>query len=450
VGYLGDKLDPRAFGVQGFVMDNAVTIEADLPLAEAEHRLSAAARTEILIYCGVWIVLLNLVTPASGFHIVPFSFLLKNKLHLSANALATFSLYAAIPAYFAFAFGVVRDFWSPFGLGDRGYFILFGGISAALFAITAFVPVSLPMMLIVSFLGTFFFLFMWGGWNGLGAVIGQRYAMSGQISALWNFAGTVTIFLALLSGGLLSDRLEQQNLGIAVRTLFLLVAATMAVITIVGLWKPALVFAHLEGPPRERRNLLADLGRLFRHWPIYPALAIWCAWNFSPGGSTVLQYYLSNTLHANDAQWGAYNAIASVASVPAYILFGYLSPRVSLSKLLWWGTIFAVPQVTTLLLIHSAQAALLAAVAVGLLGGVATAAYMDLLIRSCPSGLEGTMMMMAWSLYALSTNVGNFFGTSLYEYGGFTLCVAATTLVYASILPMLLFVPRRLIVSADD
>ncbi|HJW41799.1 MAG TPA: hypothetical protein VJ476_11295, partial [Rhizomicrobium sp.] len=153
------------------------------PLTEGTPGLGTAARMRILVYCGVWIVLLNLVTPSSGFHVVPLSFVLKNKLHLSAHELAAFSAWAGIPAYFAFAFGVVRDYWSPLRLGDRGYFILFGALSAAVFAIYAFVPVSLAMMLAASIVGTICFLFLWGGWNGLGSVIGQRYAMSGQISA---------------------------------------------------------------------------------------------------------------------------------------------------------------------------------------------------------------------------------------------------------------------------
>ena len=42
-------------------------------------------------------------------------------------------------------------------------------------------------------------------------------------------------------------------------------------------------------------------------------------WNFSPGSQTVLQYYLSNTLHASDTQWGAFNAIASIFAVPTYV-----------------------------------------------------------------------------------------------------------------------------------
>ena len=411
---------------------------------------AGAERTRILLYCGAVIVALHFINPSSGFHVIPFSFVLKNRLHLSANGLATFATWAAIPAYLSFAFGIVRDFWSPFGLGDRGYLILFGGLAAALYAVFAFVPLSLGMLLVSSLAGTSCFLFLWSAWNGLGSTIGQQLSMSGRISSLWNFGATVTVFAALAFGGVLSGWLEEQSAGGAVRVLFLLMAVVMVAIAALGLWKPDAVYSHLHRARAEKRDFAADIARLVRHWPIYPALACWLLWNFSPGGSTVLQYYMANTLHASDAQWGAYSAINSISFVPTFLLFGYLSPRYSLSTLLWWGTLVAVPQALPLLFVHSANQVLLAAIPMGLMGGVATAAYLDLLMRSCPKGLEGTLMMLAWSMFALSSNFGNLLGTNLYEFhGGFVVCVAATTVVYAAILPAIALVPKKLIAYPD-
>ena len=41
------------------------------------------------------------------------------------------------------------------------------------------------------------------------------------------------------------------------------------------------------------------------------------------------------------------------------------------------------------------------------MGGVATAAYLDLLIRSCPKGLEGTIMMASNALYFVMSRGGD-------------------------------------------
>jgi MFS family permease len=419
-------------------------VEADAP------HLSAPDRATILFYSGAIIVALHFVNLSSGVQVIPLSFVLKNKLHLSATELAFFSLWAGIPAYLSFAFGMVRDFWSPFRLGDRGYFILFGGLAAAVFASFAFLDVTVTMLFVSVLLISICFLFMWSACNGLASTIGQRHAMSGQMSALWNFGGTLSIVAALFVGGVLSEILERLSTVGAVRALFLIMAGVMALIAMLGLLKPRAVFAGLGRENPERRDVLADLSRLVRHWPIYPALTIWLLWNFSPGTLTVLQYYLSNTLHASDTQWGEYNSIFFAAAVPTFVLFGFLSSRFSLATLLWLGAGLGVTQMLPLLFVHSANGALIAAVPIGLTGGLATAAYIDLLIRACPKGLEGTMMMMAWSMYAVAVNFGNLWGTNLYDYhGGFVACVIATTLVYALILPTILLVPKKLIATAD-
>ena len=86
----------------------------------------------------------------------------------------------------------------------------------------------------------------------------------------------------------------------------------------------------------------------------------------------------------------------------------------------------------------------------GLMGGIATAAFWDLIIRSCPPGLQGTMVMMSTGLNAVVSRFGDLLGTTLYDYyGGFAACVIAITIVYALILPALSLIPKRLIVTAD-
>ena len=181
-----------------------------------------------------------------------------------------------------------------------------------------------------------------------------------------------------------------------------------------------------------------------------PGSADLLLWNFAPGSATPLQYYLQNTLHAEDTQWGQWNAIVGASAIPTFMLFGLLCQKLPLNTLLLWGTVVAVPQMVPLLFIHSVSGALIAAVPIGLMGGVATAAYLDLLIRSCPRGLQGTTLMMAGSLYWIADRFGDVLGTNLYEYyGGFAACVIAITVVYALILPTLLLVPKRLIATAD-
>jgi len=412
--------------------------------------LPRSVRQRIIFYLGALIVLLAFGAPFGGLMDIPISFFLKNKLNLTAHEVAEFRLVSAIPLYLSFVFGFIRDTWNPFGMRDRGFMLLFGAISAGLYVFFAFTPITSVTLLVAVVLLTTSFLFVASAQNGLTSVIGQQHAMSGQISATWNIFASIPAIAALLIGGTLSDLLEYRNADQAARILFLVGAAIMATVAVYALWKPRSVFDNVRTERGTAVHRLKDFKRLVRHWPIYPALLIWLLWNFAPGSATPLQYYLQNTLHAGDAQWGQWNAIFAASFIPTFMVFGFLCQRFALKALLLWGTIIAVPQMVPLLFIHSVTGALIAAVPIGLMGGVATAAYLDLIIRSCPRGLQGTTLMMSSGLFFISSRFGDVLGTNLYDhYGGFFTCVIAITVVYALILPTLLLVPKRLTATAD-
>jgi len=432
------------------MMTDRPAAAAVVTAATASASLPQSIRQRIFLYLGVLIILLAFGSPHGGLIDIPISFFLKNKLHLQAHEVAIFRVVSAIPLYLSFVFGFIRDTWNPFGMRDRGYMMLFGAITAGFYLYFAFTPVTYVALLIAIVLLTTAFLFVASAQNGLTSTIGQQHAISGQISAVWNIFASIPTVAALLIGGALSDLLEERNVDQAARILFLIGAAATASVAAYAVWKPSSVFDNVRYEQGTAAHPLNDLKRLVLHWPVYPALLIWLLWNFAPGSATSLQYFLQNTLHADDAHWGQWNAIFAASFIPTFMVFGVLCRSFPLKTLLLWGTVIAVPQLVPLLFIHSVTGALIAAVPIGLMGGVATAAYLDLIIRSCPRGLQGTTLMMSGSLYFIAARFGDILGTNLYDYyGGFAACVFATTAVYALILPTLLLVPERLIATAD-
>ncbi len=419
-------------------------------VAASAADLSPSERHGIFLYLGILIVLLAFGGPAGGLIDIPISFFLKNRLHLTAQEVAAFRLIAAIPLYLSFVFGFMRDTWNPLGMRDRGFMLLFGGVTALLYVLFAFTPMSYATLLFAVVVLTASFLFVSSAQNGLTSVIGQQHAMTGQVSAVWNVFLSIPTVGALLIGGKLSGLLEEKDPDQALRILFLVGAAIMTAIALYALWKPAEVFDNIRIENGTGYRPIEDLKRLVGHWPVYPAMLIWLLWNFAPGSTTPLQYHLQNALHATDAQWGEWNAIFAASFIPTYIVYGLLCRKFPLKTLLLWGTFLAIPQMVPLLFIDTVTQALIAAIPIGLMGGLATGAYLDLIIRSCPRGLQGTTLMMSWSLYYVVSRFGDVLGTHLYDrYGGFTVCVMAITIVYALILPSLLLVPKHLIATAD-
>jgi hypothetical protein len=180
-------------------------------LAAAPSVLPAGVRMRIVIYLGVLLVLLGFGSPGGGLIGLPISFLLKNKLHLTAHDMAIFGLIAGAPSSVSFLFGFARDTWNPFGMRDRGFMVLFGGLCAAGYVLFAFTPVTYQSLLMASLLLGTSFLFVSSAQNGLTSSIGQQHVMSGQISAAWNIFGSLPGIAALILGGFLSDLMERQD-----------------------------------------------------------------------------------------------------------------------------------------------------------------------------------------------------------------------------------------------
>jgi hypothetical protein len=281
---------------------------------------------------------------------------------------------------------------------------------------------------------------------GLTALIGQERLMSGRLSVIWNIASVLPYAAGAFASGYISDHFAPKDT-------FRLEAALCLLIGVWAIWNPRAVFSHAYEKPQARgTGFVGDIKRLVKHRAVYPAVLCMFLFSFAPGAVTPLQFYLTNKLHASDAVFSNYYGLFVISFIPTFLLYGFLCKKVPLNKLLWWGTIVAVPQMIPLALIHSANLALVMAVPIGLMGGVATAAYYDLAMRSCPPGLQGTLMMMVDGVLVLSQRGGDVLGSKIYNSSqqyGFLYCVIATTAVYALILPTILLIPRALIATAD-
>ena len=416
-----------------------------MPAAPPVNETSSDTR-QVFLYFGPLTLLCYLVLPHGYLLDFTTAFMLKDQLHATATQVSMFRLITGIPVYVSFIFGLARDLWNPFGLRDRGFFLIFGTITASVFFWMAASRLSYQGLFWGMLLTMFFFRFVAAAYQGLLALVGQEKLMSGRLSALWNILSSIPYILGGLASGYMADHLRPSQTFSIIAMLTLLIVA-------MGFWKPRSVFNHTYDQPQARgADFFGDIKRLVKHRAVYPAVLVLFLFQFSPGSNTPLQFYLTNQLHASDAAYGNFNAVFVAAFIPVFFLYGFLCKRVSLSKLLWWGTIITIPQMIPLVFIHSAEMAVILAVPIGLMGGVAAAAYYDLAMRSCPPGMQGTLMMLVDGFFILSYRAGDLLGSKIYAGSpahGFLYCVIATTAVYALILPVLLLVPKELIATAD-
>jgi len=86
------------------------------------------------------------------------------------------------------------------------------------------------------------------------------------------------------------------------------------------------------------------------------------------------------------------------------------------------------------------------------MGGLFVAAVFDLAMRSCPAGLQGSLMMLVDGFYILSLRASDVVGSAIYDAdpkNGFLWCVIVTVVLYAAILPMIWLIPSHVMANAD-
>jgi len=407
---------------------------------------AARENNQTYLYFGGLTLLVYLAAPCFYLIDIQTSCLIKMRFRETATEISLFRVVTGLPLFFSFAFGMMRDLWNPFGLRDRGFFLIFAPATAAVFFWMGASHLSWQRMLVGMLLAMIFSRFLAASYQGLIALVAQEKLMSGRLSVLWNVVSYLPVLAGAFASGYISDHLQPS-------AAFYLAGALTCCIGFMGLWKPRSVYSHAYDNPLARKtDFMGNLRRLARHRAIYPAVLLMFLWCFAPGAQTPLQFYLTNELHASDAVYSYFNGIFAASFIPTFLLYGYLCKKVSLEKLLWWGTAIAVPQMIPLAFIHSANLALLLAAPIGMMGGVVTAALYDLAMRSCPPGLQGTLMMMVDGVYWLSQRGSDLLGSRIYNSSpahGFLYCVIAITIVYASMLPVILLVPKELISTAE-
>ena len=412
------------------------------PISDVGRRIhsGSADQRRVFAYFAGLVAIISITDPSGGLIDLPVSFILKNKMGLNARDISIFRVLTAIPFYLSVFIGLFRDRLNVTDASDRQMMMMFSVGNLAAYIALSFCPVSYASLLTASLISTSFYLFIVSAQSGLMASFAQRHSMSGTISALWNSASYISVAVAFMVGGYISQSLVAGGFDQSFSAVCYVGAIGSLMTAAFAYRRPKTVFECTD--PIHSDGELRTAVRLSDLRSVYPALAVWMLWNFAPGSVTPLQFFLQNTMGASDAQWGTWNATFTVSFLPAFIIYGFLSNRVPFRRLLYWSAAIAIPQFVPLLFIRSPNEALLFAVVAGLLGGMATAAYLDLIIRACPPGLHGTAMMMAGTVYFVSTRLGDVFGAYLYETsGGFVACVFTMTAVYVLIFLILHRVP---------
>src|ERR1700722_10585629 len=136
---------------------------------------------QVFLYFAPLTLLVYLVLPHGYLLDIATAYMLKNQLHATAMQVSLFRLLVTVPVYLSVVFGFVRDLWNPFGLRDRGYFLVFAPLTAAIFLWMAASNLSYTGLFIGTVLVMVSFRFVAAAYQGLMALVGQEKLMSGRL-----------------------------------------------------------------------------------------------------------------------------------------------------------------------------------------------------------------------------------------------------------------------------
>jgi len=403
--------------------------------ASSESHLSILGYFLILCMAG------GLGAP-TGIAAIPIGYFLKDNLHLSPVDLALFVAIAGAPAYFGFVPGFLRDRFRPRVMGDRAYLLLGAVVALAAYLYLGVVPITYARLLYATLIAGIAYLIIMTGAQALMTGVAQAFLMTGRLSVV---AGVGTympaVISALLGGWLVAQVPARVTFGVA--------ACVTGVIAAQSFWRQRAVVAFEQARPRTETGIAA-VRRLLSYRPIRPATVIFFLWNFGPGWGTPMFYHLTETVKVSSQLFGTFTAVQWMFFIPSTMIYGPLCRRFTLASLLWWGTLVAILQGPIMFFAQSPASAIAVAVLYGIFGGFPTAAYVDLIMRSCPKGLEGTGMMLAvTTALAIASNSGNLLGSWIYSKGGFASAVIITTLATALIVPVLWWVPESITATRE-
>ncbi|MGO9934594.1 MAG: MFS transporter [Steroidobacteraceae bacterium] len=400
-------------------------------------------RNRLRPYFGLLLFSHGLGDP-SGLVKLPILFLLKDHLHLGPQMVAVFEAITLLPHNVAFLFGLLRDWWRPFGRGDRGYLMLAAPVAALGYLFLAATTLSFGRLLAVVLVVMIAYQLIGVAAASMLTRVGQLLAMTGRLSALGEAMETVVMAVAVVAGGYLAGHASP-------RVSFLAAALCTAAVFLLAFWDPTRRSADVPAEPEPTASaFLHPVRELIRHRAIWPTTAILLLYDFSPGWGTPFFYYLTNEVGLSPQVFGYTRAVHYGSVLAASLIYGIFCRRYALKRLLWWSvTLNIFPGFLFLFISGVAQAIMVSAI-VGSVIGFANVALFDLLMRACPKGFEGSATMLGLSAFALAGTAGDLLGAWIYQArGSFAICLSIDALATALILPVLSQIPRGLIATRD-
>jgi MFS family permease len=379
---------------------------------------------------------------------LPFSLLLKNQLHMSADRVAVFWAIATLAWYVKPLAGFICDAYPLFGTRRRGY-MLAGSALAGLFWLTfAVVPRGYASLVAVMTVLNIAMVFVSTVVGGLQVEVSQRYGATGRLASLRTGLEGVMNLLAGPVGGWLAVR----AFGWTALSGSLVMLSFIPVV--------AWLDREPRGAPVNRQRASevwsiarSHLGTIVRSRSMWGATGLLFLVYLAPGFQTPMLYYQQDVLKFDPRFMGFLQTLGGVGSIVGAALYGALCRKVPLRTSLIAGILLNAGSTLFYLRYESATSAALIDGAAGLVGTLATLPLYDLAARATPPGVEsfGFSLMMSIrnvAIFVISDPLGSYLYSR--HHVGFKQLVWLNAGSSAAVLLFLPVLPRALLAGREQ
>lgn len=372
---------------------------------------------------------------------LPFSLLLKNRLHFDAETLAQFMFIATFAWNVKPVAGILSDSFPLLGTRRRHYMLFGAALAGLCWFLMGIMPRAYWPLLLAAFGANAFMVISSTVMGGLMVEAGRKYGISGRITAIrQTLQSAVSVSNGLL-GGYLATMAFGWVVGIATGLLALLAFTTLFVLT----ERPA-----ATRDPEVLRNAGLQLLSLARSKSLWAAGAFLALVYVSPGFTTPLLYLQTDKLGFTPPYIGLMETIEGTAGLVGAALYGAACRRINLRRLL--TAAIAVNALSTLLyLAYGRTGAPFIHALSGFAVGCSELSLMDLAVRATPRGCESLGFSLMMSARNLSLGASDVIGSKLVDSYGWAFhqlvwLNAGTTALILVFIPLL----PRLIVTRKD
>ncbi|MGV3722485.1 MAG: MFS transporter [Actinomycetota bacterium] len=364
---------------------------------------------------------------------LPVKLMLKNELHLSAEAVAGFLLIGHIPIYIKPFAGILSDAVPMFGTRRRSYLLMALLLSAVFYLLLGVVPRQYSWLLAAYFGLSVFQTFTSTVMGGLMVEVGKLRNATGRLSAQRLGITRVVGIIGEPMGGLLTK----------VPFFFTTVVCALLYLALYPLYH-----VHLQEARSKtvNRDVFREMGRQFMTLissrPLWAAAGLVVLVVAAPGFETALLYYQQDHLKFDSAFIGWLGASTAVGAMLGAVIYSAACLRMKLRSLLAWTIVIHAVMTLFYLLYRTPMSAIIIA---GVESATLTMALLplyDLSARATPTGSEALGYSLMMSVWNLTKNLSDLAGAMLYSKFGLTFnelvwVNAGTTLVVLVAVPFL-------------